>query len=219
MTPETTSESSGDNHTHTRSALHNRLRSFERRGIDSPAQTTAAAVAIVVSATAGSGDLEFLLTLRTARLNSHSGQFALPGGRVDHGETTVQAAIRELHEELGVDLSEANVIGLLDDYATRSGYCITPVVLWSDSFESVKANPDEVAKVFRIPVSDLGHGENPVLTDIPQSPRPVLSMQLDAIDQQVFSPTAAMLYQFHEVALCGRSTRVVDYEQPVFAWK
>lgn len=218
MTPETHHEISSLDKP-TRDDLQRRLQAFQRRSLNEEVDSTPAAVAIVVNNSAESNALQFLLTLRAARLNNHGGQFALPGGRVDDGETAVQAAIRELHEELGIALSEENIIGILDDYATRSGYCVTPVVLWSDRLDSIKASPAEVAKVFQVPVSDLGHADNPVLTEIPQSSRPVLSMQLDSIGQQVFSPTAAMLYQFHEVAIHARSTRVAQYEQPVFAWK
>ena len=72
-----------------------------------------------------------LLTRRAAGLRAHRGQWALPGGRCDEGETPVEAALRELHEELGLELGPDDVLGLLDDYPTRSGYLITPVVVWA----------------------------------------------------------------------------------------
>lgn len=203
---------------HQRDRLQEQLNAFERHVISKPALKPAA-VAIVVSTNSESSGIEFYLTLRKKGLSKHSGQFALPGGRVDDGETREQAAARELEEELNIVTMPGDIIGVLDDYATRSGFCITPVVFWCEQLDSVKPNPDEVAQVFRVPVSDLGHVDNPVLTDILQSPRPVLSLHLESIGHQVYSPTAAMLYQFHEVAICGRSTRVADFEQPVFAWK
>jgi len=133
------------------------------------------------------------------------------------GETRVEAAARELKEELNIDSD--SVIGMLDDYATRSGFCITPVVFWCSKLDTLKANPAEVAKVFHVPVADLGSEANPVIARIPESPKPVLSVRLDTIDYEVFSPTAAILHQFHEVLIIGNETRVADYDQPVFAWK
>ena len=75
----------------------------------------------------------FVLTRRAARLSAHAGQWALPGGRLDPGETAEEAARRELHEEVGLDLGPDAVLGALDDYPTRSGFVITPVVLWADN--------------------------------------------------------------------------------------
>jgi hypothetical protein len=72
------------------------------------------------------GGAAFLLCRKASRLNSHAGQWALPGGRVDQGESVSEAALRELHEEVGVGLPQSAVLGLLDDYPTRSGYVIAP---------------------------------------------------------------------------------------------
>ena len=114
-----------------------------------------AAVAIALTdSDAGSGTA-FLLTRRAEGLRSHSAQWALPGGRCDAGETQVQAALRELHEELGLDLAESEVLGLLDDYPTRSGYLITPVVVWAGPGLSIVPNPAEVAYVHRVALRDI----------------------------------------------------------------
>ena len=201
-----------------RKLLTERITQFQRREINDPSLKLAA-VAIVVNSDNPLGEFCFLLTRRATKLNRHSGQFALPGGRVDAGESRIQAARRELAEELNIRLDSKDVIGLLDDYATRSGYCITPVVLWCDSISELKPNPSEVAQAYSVAIKDLGAEGNPILTRIEQSSKPVLSVQLATIDQQVFAPTAALLYQFHEVALCGRSTRIDDYDQPLFAWR
>src|SRR6478735_6805568 len=88
-----------------------------------------AAVAITLTESEQGSGTAFLLTRRSASLRSHRAQWALPGGRCDAGETQSQAALRELHEELGLQLGESEVLGVLDDYPTRSGYLITPVVV------------------------------------------------------------------------------------------
>src|ERR1700737_250116 len=103
-----------------------------------------AAVAIVLTESEIGGETTFLLTRRTASLRSHSAQWALPGGRCDPGETQAQAALRELREELGLELGEGDVLGLLDDYPTRSGYLITPVVVWGTGTGVIPHNPGGV---------------------------------------------------------------------------
>src|SRR5438270_7007655 len=109
-----------------------------------------AAVAIAVVEAGPEGGTALLLTLRAAGLRSHRGQWALPGGRCDENETPVMAALRELHEELGLELGPDDVLGLLDDYPTRSGYLITPVVVWAKAGAAISPNPEEVASVHRI---------------------------------------------------------------------
>jgi 8-oxo-dGTP pyrophosphatase MutT (NUDIX family) len=175
----------------------------------------AAAVAIALSGDGGDGGLAIWLTRRTSRLRSHPGQFALPGGRFDNGEDAVDAALRELQEELGVTAVRSQCLGLLDDYPTRSGYVITPVVVRVSDGQELTPNPSEVAEVHRIPLTDLD--VTPRFLRIPESDRPVIQMPL--VGHLVHAPTAAVLYQFREVVLHGRPTRVADLEQPVFAWR
>lgn len=174
-----------------------------------------AAVAIVIAPM--SGKATFLLTRRTAALNAHAGQWALPGGRLDPGETARQAALRELHEEVGVAPDAVRVLGQLDDYPTRSGYLITPVVMWAGKILSPEINPDEVASLHYIPLADLQKEGAVEFLSIPQSDRPVIRLYFQ--DSNIHAPTAALLHQFNEVALLGRQTRVAHLEQPVWAWK
>ena len=174
-----------------------------------------AAVAItVVESPAGAA---FLLTRRANKLNAHAGQFALPGGRVEPGETAIEAALRELDEEVGVDIGAETVLGLLDDYPSRSGYRITPVVMWAGGNVTVKPDPREVAKVHFVPLSQLAHDDTPEFGTIPESDRPII--RLNIANAKVHAPTAAVVYQFREVAIFGRDTRVEHLEQPVWAWK
>ena len=176
----------------------------------------AAAVAIVIAAHRGSPNV--LLTRRSGKLRSHSGQWALPGGRLDVGESAEDAALRELKEEINLSLSHNAILGRLDDYITRSGYRITPIVLWfGEESDHLKPNPDEVASIHTVSFKELANPSAPQFEEIPESDRKVLSMRLSV--DQIYAPTAAFLYQFREVGILGQNTRVLHYDQPRFAWK
>ena len=190
---------------------------FTRAHLSGPAPALKrAAVAFALTSADAGGGTAFLLTRRAAGLRAHSSQWALPGGRCDHGETQAEAALRELHEELGVALGEGDVLGLLDDYPTRSGYLITPVVVWVSTSTELVPNPAEVASVHRVALDDIERGDAFSFTTIPESTRRVIRFR--HAGQHIHAPTAALIYQFREV-LGGRDTRVADLEQPVFAWK
>jgi 8-oxo-dGTP pyrophosphatase MutT (NUDIX family) len=176
----------------------------------------AAAVALALLPDA-SGAPCFVLTRRAAKLRAHTGQWALPGGRLDAGETPAQAALRELSEEVGLELPDRSVLGLLDDYPTRSGYCITPVVVWAGADARLAPDPAEVAAAYHVCLAELERPDVPQLRTIPESDRPVISIPL--LGTHIHAPTAAILYQLREVALRGEATRVAHFEQPVFAWK
>jgi 8-oxo-dGTP pyrophosphatase MutT (NUDIX family) len=200
----------------TRRNIAARCAAFARQPETAPdAALKRAAVAIALT-----GDDEnkaaLLLTKRAARLRAHGGQWALPGGRCDEGETQIEAALRELHEELGLGLGPEHVLGLLDDYPTRSGYVITPVVVWVATSDAVSPNPQEVASVHRIALLSIEHGDAFDFVAIPESRRRVIRFR--HAGGFIHAPTAALIYQFREV-LAGRDTRVAELEQPVFAWK
>jgi 8-oxo-dGTP pyrophosphatase MutT (NUDIX family) len=158
-----------------------------------------------------------LLTKRASELRNHAGQWAMPGGRIDAGESPEQAALRELHEEVGLALAAEAVLGRLDDYATRSGYVITPVVVWAGAARQLRPNAAEVASVHRIPVSELLRGDAPLLNQVKGAEHPVLRMPIGT--RWIAAPTAAFLYQFREWCVLGRGTRVAHFDQPAFAWK
>ncbi len=159
----------------------------------------------------------FVITRRAPRLRAHGGQWALPGGRIDPGETPEQAALRELEEELGLALPPESVLGCLDDYPTRSGYVITPVVAACLEAAPFEPSPREVASAHRVALAELDRPDVPRLRYIPESERPVISIPL--LGTHIHAPTAAVLFQLREVVLHGRSTRVAHFEQPVFAWR
>ncbi len=199
------------------------IRTHEKDGV------TQAAVAItIVDVSYGAGinglpdyketrkDAALILTRRASTLKDHAGQWAFPGGRMEPGEGPDDTALRELEEEVGLKLDRNNVIGRLDDFTTRSGFVITPVVVWGGRCVALTPDPVEVASIHRIPITEFMREDAPLLDNIPGRVNPVLRMPVG--DNWIAAPTAALIYQFREVAILGEKTRVAHYEQPFFAW-
>ena len=213
----------------TAQALRDALAHFEVHSLPAEGRRHAAVAVAVTEAGLGAGvdgmpahdawstAPALLLTRRAATLSAHAGQWAMPGGRIDDGETPEAAALRELHEEVGLVLDASALLGRLDDYATRSGYVITPVVVWAGAARDVVPNAAEVASIHRIPVSELLRDDAPLLNHVKGAEQPVLRMPIGA--RWIAAPTAAFLYQFREWCVFGRATRVAHFDQPAFAWK
>lgn len=196
-----------------RETLAQRVASFERVTHELDGRKPAAVAVCVVVDDDGPG---IIVTRRAQKLRAHAGQWALPGGRLDAGETPEQAALRELHEEIGLELDPSVVLGLLDDYSTRSGYRMTPVVMWAGAVtEQIAPNPAEVAKAYVAHASD--YDVDPMFASIPESDAPVIRVPM--LGAWIHAPTSAVIYQFRELGIHGRTTRVAHYEQPVFAWR
>jgi 8-oxo-dGTP pyrophosphatase MutT (NUDIX family) len=213
----------------TQLVLRERLARFDVREIEPAGRRRAAVVVAVTEAGLGaevqgtpvhaqwSDATALLLTRRAAGLSAHAGQWAMPGGRIDGAETPEQAALRELVEEVGLNLSPDAICGRLDDYATRSGYVITPVVVWAGAARDLTPNPAEVASIHRIPASEMLRDDAPLLNHVKGAEHPVLRMPVG--ERWIAAPTAAFIYQFREWCLLERDTRVAHFDQPVFAWK
>lgn len=212
-----------------RNLIEDNLRGFAVLGACAALQRAAAVTVAIVDEGPGadlpgfprhacwSEEAALILTRRSARLRNHAGQWALPGGRIDLNETPEAAALRELAEEVALKLDESAVLGRLDDFVTRSGFAITPVVVWAGSARSLMPNPGEVESIHRIPIAEFLRADAPLLDEMAESAHPVLRMPVG--DQWIAAPTAAILYQFREVCMGGRHTRVAHFEQPTFAWK
>jgi len=157
------------------------------------------------------------LTRRHAGLRAHANQYALPGGRLDKGEDAVAAALREMHEEVGVASNEADVLGCLDDYQTRSGYIMTPVVVWVPDPNDLVPQPGEVDDIHLIDLTELQRPDSPRWIKIEESERLVL--QLPLRNRLIHAPTGALLWQFREVGLNGTTIRLDEVEEPTFAWR
>jgi len=195
-----------------RAAVTAHLATFRRIGITRPSLRSAS---VAVCVLLRQGEPCLLLTKRAAGLRNHSGQWALPGGSREPGESAGDAALRELREETGVAAGAGDVLGILDDYATRSGFLITPVVVWGGPVGTLVRQSSEVARIHVIPLADFDRP--PELLRIPESPAPVLRLALSG--DHVYAPTGAIIHQFCQLALHGLTTRVAHFEQPVFAWR
>ncbi|MBV9415135.1 MAG: CoA pyrophosphatase [Solirubrobacterales bacterium] len=206
-----------------RAAISANLDAHKRRAHPLDGRRHAAVALVIVDSdprrrgvVGASGGAALLLCQRALGMTRHAGQWALPGGRIETDETPLEAALRELDEELGVTLGPESVVGWLDDYPTRSGYVITPVVLWGGADPAVKPAPAEVLAVYRVGLEVLLKAE-PRFISIPESDRPVLQLPLG--DHMIHAPTGAILLQLRQVGLLGRAgERVHGFEEPVFAW-
>ncbi len=173
-----------------------------------------------------------VLVIKRAYRGRNAGQWALPGGRLDEGETVEQAAIRELYEELGLTASPADLLGRLDDFPAASGFVITPIVAALADASEPRPSPDEVHSVHlvdlaRLAADDVPHWVHPKDAVRQQNLRAdassvtpenggLLQMRL-ADNMTIHAPTGAMLWQFREVLLLGRdpdAARIAHFAQP-----
>ena len=168
----------------------------------------------------GHGDLVHAHDLgQPTEVQAHEGAIGLPCGHLQaarHGRAGIVG--ERTDEEIGVRLGPDAVLGVLDDYATRSGYVITPVVVWGGPEVEIVPHPGEVLAAYRIGLHELSRDDSPRFVTIPESDRPVVQVPLGG--DLIHAPTGAVLVQFRWVALDGRlGARVDEFEQPVFAWK
>ncbi|WP_037577302.1 NUDIX hydrolase [Phaeacidiphilus oryzae] len=195
----------------TETDIRGNLAGFPRRALAVPPGGRSAAVCLCVIPCEPEPEV---LLMRRADRGRNPGQWALPGGRVEAGETAVEAALRELAEEVGLVCPGSCVAGLLDDFATDSGFVITPVVvLVPERAPELRPN-HEVKSLHLVPLSALLADGVPRWARLPDGTR-LLQMPL-AEDMTIHAPTGALLYQFREVALLGRPTRVAGLAQPAF---
>src|SRR5947209_12915278 len=156
-----------------------RLAAFTRTpALDTKGLKRAAVAVILLESDDGSGETAFVLTRRGRDLRAHKGQYALPGGRCEEGEPAVAAALREVEEELGLRLSPDDVLGMLDDYPTRSGYLITPFVIWAELTRPLFPNPEEVASVHRIALAEIARADAIDFITIAESERRVIRIRM-----------------------------------------
>ena len=154
-------------------------------------------------------ELTVLLTQRTDHLNDHPGQVSFAGGRVEASDVDAAAtALREAHEEIGLEARFVDVLGAMPTYTTGTGFIVTPVVALIRPGFKVAADPFEVADVFEVPLSFLmnpaNHRRHAV--DLHGTQREFLSMPYDGVDAQgqprrhfIWGATAAMLRNLYRL--------------------
>jgi 8-oxo-dGTP pyrophosphatase MutT (NUDIX family) len=195
-------------------AIRRRVEGFAGSRCSAGEVTTARGRAAVAVCVLGAGPAARVLLVRRAARGFNAGQWAFPGGRAAGGETAYETALREANEEVGLVAAEGAVAGLLDDFVTDSGFVITPVVVLADADVSLSPAEAEVHSVHTVTLARLRGQDLPHWAPQPDGP-PLLQMPLGD-GMRIHAPTGAILYQFREVALLGRPTRVAGLRQPPF---
>ncbi len=131
--------------------LKNRFKTRERRELQLPEFRRAAVLVPVVL----EPEAHLILTLRTAHLPTHKGQISFPGGSLHDLETPIEAALREAYEEIGMDSSLVQVLGMLDDVWTPQGFHVTPVLGLLEQPATLEADTNEVARILHVPLEEL----------------------------------------------------------------
>ncbi len=163
-----------------------------------PLLTTRRAAAVLVPLYEGpDGEARLILTRRSARLSSHRGEVAFPGGRLDEGETVVQAALREAHEEIDLLPELVRVVGTLEPLSTVvSDSAITPVVAVLDGgLPKLTPSPSEVARVFDVSLRELIHADT-FRAEVwirPEVTYPVFFFEVE--DDTIWGATGRMVYR------------------------
>lgn len=162
-----------------------------------PARTLKQA-AVLVPVVARTQGATVLLTRRADTLASHTGQIAFPGGRLDPGETAVEAALREAWEEIGLAPDQVEVLGLSDAYESGTGFLITPVVGWIAAQPDLRPSPDEVAEVFETPWSFLMNVSNHRRDSLVREGMTRWFWAMPWEERYIWGATAGMLKGLHE---------------------
>ncbi|RLV55349.1 CoA pyrophosphatase [Aeromicrobium phragmitis] len=171
----------------------------------------AAAVAIVLF---DAGDTARYCLIKRAKRGRNAGQWALPGGKVEPGESSLDAALREAHEEVALDTSRSTVLGRLDDFVTSSGFVISPYVVAAPRGWRPIAADEEVQGAFEFAIADLLRPDVVRWARVDDGPA-LLQMHV-AAGVRIHAPTGAVLWQFRQTALHGDEVSIAELRQPLF---
>lgn len=145
-----------------------------------------------------------LYTERATTLRNHSGQVAFPGGRIDPEDTGADyAALREAHEEVALDPSDASVLGFMPYYFTGTNYFITPVVATVEPSRPFMPNPQEVDGVFEVPLETIIDPRVYSTYRITKFGKEHTSWQLDYDGHMIWGITANLTRRFRDMVLTG----------------
>lgn len=134
----------------TQEFIRERISGRKRRLIDVKSLTRSAVLIPIVKTSAG---LDLLFTKRTESVEHHKGQISFPGGAADPMDgSPAETALRESHEEIGLERSAVSVLGMMDDLQTPSGFVVTPVVGFIEHLPQLRLNSQEVAELVFLPL-------------------------------------------------------------------
>jgi 8-oxo-dGTP pyrophosphatase MutT (NUDIX family) len=165
--------------------------------IDHPGRAASVLLTLVERPVVG---LTVLFTERAAHLKDHAGQISFPGGRIGAGETAVEAALREAHEEIGLLPKDVGVLGFLDDFLTGTGFLIKPIVGYvADGAFVATPDPLEVASVFEVPLTYIVDPANVASTLRERLGARFRTYELHHSGHKIWGATAAILVNFRDV--------------------
>lgn len=144
--------------------------------------------------------LTVLLTQRTDHLKNHAGQISFPGGHMEEGDASPEdTALRETEEEVGLPRAQIDIVGRLDQYLTRTGFSITPVVGMVRPPIEVSPDPVEVADVFEVPLRFLMDPANHVRASRMYKGQRREFYAMPYEDRYIWGATAGMLMNLYDL--------------------
>ncbi len=148
------------------------------------------------------GGLTLLLTRRSAALRHHAGQVSFPGGRKeDTDPSVVETALRETHEEVGIEPRFVSIVGYLPTTPSITAYSVTPVVGFVEDDANLSADPTEVEYAFEVPLEFLLDTDNDILGDWQAGQRQLKMLEFNWQGERIWGLTAFMIRQFRGLLL------------------